>query len=287
MKSKTFTLIILMVLLFSSCRKKPDPSATNIVFLHHSVGLIIWGTETSLKTKVAWRINKLYSYIGKNDDLPSMFKDYNEKNGSNYQITKKPFPKTRPYGWHNNPHDYYNIWVKNAGEEAYMKEPTLEMLTKEYQVIILKHCFPVSRIKAADGNPVLDTRVKTIANYQLQYEALRAKLHEFPDTKFILFTGAVPVKSDIQEDDARRAREFFEWVKTQWDQPGDNIHIWDFHELQTEGGIFFLDKHAESPNDSHPSNEFADQVSPLLFNRIIDVIENNGTSTNLKGESLN
>lgn len=286
MRLKAFTLIIIMVLSLPSCKKKSDSSATNIVFLHHSVGLIIWGTETSFKTKVAWRMNNLYNYIGKKDELPMMFKDYNEMNGSNYKITKIPFPKTRPYGWHNNPHDYYNIWVKNAGEKAYLKEPTLEMLTKEYQVIILKHCFPVSKIKAADGNPEVDSQEKTIANYQLQYEALRTKFHEFPDTKFILFTGAVPVKSEIQEDDARRAREFFDWVKNQWDQPGDNIHIWDLHELQTEGGLYFLEEHAESPHDSHPSNEFANQISPLLFNRIIDVIENDGRQTNLKGEAL-
>ena len=77
------------------------------------------------------------------------------------------FPKPNPYGWNNYPYDYYNIWVKNAGEELYMEE------------------------------------------------------------------------------------------------------------------------YAVSTNDSHPDSEFASNAVKLLYNRIIDVIENNGTGTQLTGKSSN
>jgi len=49
-----------------------------------------------------------------------------------------------------------------------------------------------------------------------------------------LFTGAAQVKSQISEDEAKRAKEFFEWAVKEWDLPNDNIYIWDFYNLQTE-----------------------------------------------------
>jgi len=212
-------------------------------------------------------------------------KEYNSNNNKDYLMEELDFPKASPYGWRNNPFDYYNIWVKNAGEKPFMEEPTLEMLTKDYQVIIFKHCFPVSNIKADQGLPDINSNIKTLSNYKLQYEALRDKLHEFPDTKFILWTGAAQIRSQISEDEALRAKEFFRWVIDEWDLPGDNIFIWDLYSLQTEGGIYFFDDYANSSSDPHPSKEFSSRVSVLLFQRIIDVIENEGTGTLLTGET--
>ncbi len=213
-----------------------------------------------------------------------MFKKYNEEHHKNYKISKRPFPKHKPYGWHNYPFDYYNIWVKNGGDKSYKKEPTLEILTKDYQVIIFKHCFPTSRIKPDQDTANINSDVRTLANYKLQYEALRDKLHEFPDTKFILFTGAALVKAHVTEVEAKRAREFFEWVKSDWNISDDNIYLWDLYGLQTEGGLYFKDEYAVSSNDSHPNEDFATDISKLLFDRIIDVIENDGTETHLSGE---
>ena len=89
----------------------------------------------------------------------------------------------------------------------------------------------------------------------------------------------------ISEDEALRARQFFKWVKEEWDTPHYNIFIWDFHELQTEGGLYFIEEYARSPYDSHPNKEFAARACMLLFTRVIDVIENNGTGTLNTGES--
>ena len=41
-----------------------------------------------------------------------------------------------------------------------------------------------------------------------------------------------------------KGREFFQWVKNEWDTEGDNIFIWDFYELETEGGIYLTEKNA-------------------------------------------
>ncbi len=255
----------------SACSSSSNPESVNILFLHHSTGGVIYRGEASGSKKA---------------ELPSMFTKYNKDMGSNYKIVPMEFPKANPYGWNNYPFDYYNIWVRNEGSEAYMEEPTLEMLTGKYSIIMFKHCFPASNIQEDSDSADINSEVKTIGNYKLQYEALRAKLNEFKDNKFIIWTGAVQVRSAIAEEEAMRAREFYTWVINDWDHPDDNVYIWDFYNLETEGGLYLKDEYAVSSNDSHPNREFAGKTVPLLFNRIIDVIENDGKRTSLTGQPL-
>lgn len=263
--------IVIIIGTFFACTqtfKKPD---LNIIFLHHSTGEVIWNGNTNSKTD---RVS-----------IPILFKKYNAEHNKKYAVKEMIFPKEKPYGWHNYPFDYYNIWVKNGGDKPYMEEPTLEMLTKEYQVIIFKHCFPVCNISANQDSADINSNSQTVANYRLQYLALRDKLHLFPETKFIVFTGAALIKHYLSEEEALRAKEFFTWVTNEWDLPDDNIYIWDLYSLQTEGTLYFKDEYAVSPTNSHPHEAFAGKVDYLLFNRIIDVIENNGTRTILTGEA--
>ena len=228
-------LISAMALVFQSCDKKEQEADTKILFLHHSTGNFIWyGKRASVFNRAIGIISKdLKRKVRREGKVPKYMKKYNQANGTDYLIEHKFFPKEEPYGWKNYPYDYYNIWVKHAGDNPYLEEPTLEILTKEYQVIIFKHCFPVSRINADRDQADIDSDFKSISNYKLQYLALRDKLHEFPETKFILFTGAVHVESNLNRDQAERTKEFFDWVKTDWDLPGDNVFLWDLYGVQT------------------------------------------------------
>lgn len=286
MKSIVLLISVLApVFLCFSCGKEKNESDMNILFLHHSTGEIIWnGAPPSFLNRALGKISgKLADVLKKKGQLPRLIEDYNAANGTNYQINELTFPKAAPYGWSNFPFDYYNIWVANAGKEPYMEEPTLEVLTESYQVIILKHCFPVGYIDEDKDSADINSSTRTLSNYKLQYAALRDKMHEFPQTKFILFTGAALTKASVSEERALRAREFFEWVISEWDQPDDNIYIWDLYNLQTEGGLFFKDEYAQAQNDSHPNQAFAERVVKLLFFRIVDVIENDGKGTLLTG----
>jgi len=271
MKSNIYiSLLFVIVFSLNSCKQQETISDMNIIFLHHSTGNVIWkGTSK-----------------GKKADLNLLFNDYNKEFNKNYLIKEKEFPKASPYGWKNYPFDYYNIWVKNAGDKPFMEEPTLEILTKDYEVIIFKHCFPVSNIQADNNTGDINSETKTISNYKLQYNSLRDKLHQFSDTKFILFTGAVQVQSTLSEDEAKRMKEFYDWVINEWDLPEDNIYLWDLYILQTEGGLYFKDESAVSKHDSHPNAKFAGRIVKLLFNRIIDVIENDGRGTQITGETI-
>jgi len=255
------TIFGIALLLFSSC-ESDKKEMKKVVFLHHSTGYNIWVGAT----------NRYAFKLTKKGDVLKFFSDYNRKNKTNYVISEQYFPKQSPYGWKNYPYDYYNIWVKNSGANPYMEEPTLEILTKEYDVIIFKHCFPVSRILEDTGNPNIDSDEKRLENYKLQYNALKQKMHEFPNNKFIVWTPAVNTKNQMTEDEAKRTAEFYKWMTREWDEQGDNIFIWDFYQYETGGGLYMSDENASQPDDSHPNKEFSARVAPLFSKFIIDVI---------------
>jgi len=248
-------------------------ATTKIAYLHHSTGEVVWLGTTS---KVGVKLGR--SAVG------NWISAYNKKNGTRYGIEQMNFPNTTGgYPWANYPYDYYNIWVKNAGDVPYRGEPTLEMLTKDYDVIVWKHCFPVGNIQPDTGSPNVDSEVKSLENYKLQYGALKEKMHSFPDATFVVWTGAALTEATTTPDEARRTKEFFDWVKAEWDEPGDNIFLWDFYELETEGGPYLKPEYASSPDDPHPTPEFGQRVASLLGQRIVDIIAGKGDSTSLTG----
>lgn len=256
-------LIVLMALLLTNCGSNHN-NMNKIIFLHHSTGYNIWLGGT----------NRYVSKFTGKGDVQKYFAGYNRKKHTNYQITERFFPKSSPYGWNNYPYDYYNIWVRNGGEEPYMEEPTLEILTKEFDIIIFKHCFPVSRISEDTLSPDINSDFKSIENYKLQYNALKNKMHEFPKNKFIVWTPAVNTKAGMTEDEAKRTRQFYDWIINDWDEKGDNIFIWDFYKYETEGGLYLAEKNASGPGNSHPNKVFSARIAPLFCKYVVDVVEN-------------
>ena len=250
------------VVLLTACGEKKE-TMKKVIFLHHSTGYSIWTGKTN---------RYLYKLTGKGD-VQKYVAQYNRKHNTSYLISDRFYPKKEPYGWKNYPFDYYNIWVKNAGDGQYMEEATLEILTREYDLIVFKHCFPVSRIQPDSGTPDIDSDIRSLGNYKLQYEGLKDKMHQFPGNRFIVWTPAVNTQKLMSEDEARRTREFRDWIVNEWDAKGDNIFVWDFYSYETEGGLYLAEKNAVSPDNSHPNVEFSGRVAPLLGQFIIDVVE--------------
>jgi predicted esterase len=222
----------------------------NILFLHHSTGKLVW-----------------------DGGVKKWFRKYNRKYKTDYNVAERAFPAESPYGWNNYPYDYWNIWVKNAGGAPYQNEPTLEILAADYDVIVFKHCFPVSHIRPDTGTPDPGSPEKRIENYTVQYNALKEKMHTFPDTRFLVWTCAALVEAKTDPEEAKRTRQFVDWVKHEWNEAGDNIYVWDFYELETEGGLYLKPDYARSETDSHPHKKFAKRVAPLFAERIVEVIE--------------
>lgn len=268
----SFLLTTVLATLGIACGGRPKPATSakpvRILFLHHSTGDNVW------RGGALWGA-----------DVAKFFATYNKAHGRNYQISERWYP-AQPLG--NYPYDYWNLWV-NPGGPADAAQPglqNLETLTANFDVIIFKHCFPVSGIRAdSESNPPsAASSVKTAANYKLQYAALKARLKQFPNTRFILWTGAVLTQASTTPANAQRAKDFFDWVKGTWDEPGDNIFLWDFYALETEGSLYMKDAYADSPADSHPARTFSRTVVPLLGRRIVDVVEGRGDTGPLTGK---
>lgn len=282
MKSLYYFLFIIIISMNSCGVKQEHPkNDKSVIFLHHSTGYNIWyGDKSTIKSKIQRK-------LGGGSAVKRWFKEYNKKNGANYRIEELYFPaagQSREYG--NFPYDYYDIWVNNAGNQPAGEDPTLEILARDYDLIVWKHCFPVGDIMADTGQPDINSREKRIENYKLQYEALKNKMHEFPHTKFLVWTGAALLEESTTREKATHTRDFFKWVRETWDEPGDNIYLWDFFELETEGGIYLKKEFAAGPGDSHPNNPFSEMAHILFCNRIVDVIQNDGKKTKITGKPL-
>ncbi len=234
----------------------PMGTAAKIRFLHHSTGGVVWA-----------------------GGVADWFASYNAAHATQYDITEEAYPDS-PYPWANYPYDYWHLW--SDGQATAEGVPTLESFASQYDVIVFKHCFPVSGIEADTGSPDISSETKSIENYKLQYDALKQTLHGFPDNRFIVWTGAALRESESTPEQGQRSRDFFTWVKTTWDEPGDNIFVWDFYELETEGGNFLTPENASS--DSHPNDTFAQSVAPLFGQRVVDVLEGRGDTGSLTGQ---
>jgi hypothetical protein len=236
-------------------------STAEIVFLHHSTGWNIW-----------------------DGGLGPWMEAYSNQDSKSFTITEREYPTDPPYGWNNYPYDYWNIWVNHAGDQRYLEQETLEIFTEQYQLIVFKHCFHVSEINADTGAPDISSDEKKLENYKLQYEALRAKMWQFPKTRFLLWTAAAHTQGNTDEETAKRTKSFVDWVKNEWDVPGDNIFLFDFYSLETEGGLYLNPSYATASDDSHPSGDFSKTVAPLLGQRIVNVLLAKGDSTSLTGK---
>jgi hypothetical protein len=237
------------------------PADARVLFLHHSTGECIW-----------------------NGGVPSWFRRYNEAHGTRYTLEERNFPKESPYGWENFPYDYWNIWVRHAGAQPYQGEPTLEMLTPKFDLIVLKHCFPVCNIEPDTGRGDVASPEKRLENYKLQYQALKKKLRGFPRTRFLVWTGAAQVRGEIDEASATRAKTFFDWVRNDWDEEGDNIYLWDFYTLETGGELYMKPEYGSG--DAHPNESFSRRVVPFFGQRIVDVLGGRGDVANRYGGDI-
>jgi hypothetical protein len=277
----------------------PMKGPVRVVFLHHSTGEIVWsgGLRPRLygwwsayapdaAKRLADRLAPTAAMAPGRGLWPSGVPDYlrrwNAAHGTDYRITELTYPATTGgYPWANYPYDYWNLWVAHQGDERDRGELNLDDLVKDYDVIVFKHCFPVSRILPDDGSSSVSSQAKTLANYQLQYQALKARLHQFPRKRFILWTAPALVREASDPEQARRAQQFSTWVKERWDEPGDNIFVWDFRALEEDAEGFLSSQEASRPGDSHPGTRLARRAAPQLAQRIIQVIEGHGDGREL------
>jgi hypothetical protein len=237
----------------------------SVIFLHHSTGAGVYNEGNV----AGWIAN------------------YNSLNSTNYQITERAFPDT-PYPWENYPYDYWNLWINNQCSSTNVNIQCLGNIVQNYDVLIFKHCFPGADILANDGNPSVNSSIKTLANYQLQYRALRSLLDQYPQKKFIVWTLAPLHRLATNANNAARAKQFVDWVKTSWltedGKSHPNIYIFDFFSLVAETNqtpvngqvncLKYSYEGSHTDSDSHPNLLANQTVGPLFSQFIVNTIKN-------------
>lgn len=235
-----------------------------IIFLHHSTG---WG---------------VYSEGG----VVNWFNDYNSVHNTNYIINERSYPNT-PYPWENYPYDYWNLWINGNCNDTIPNIACLDSLCSKYNVIIYKHCYPGADIQADDPESNISSPKMTLANYKLQYRALRDLMDSYPDNKFILWTLAPLHRLATSVENAARAHEFVNWVKYTWlkedARKHSNIYIFDFYGYVSESDsnpvygklncLKYEFETSHSSDNSHPNETANKYVGPLFAQFIIDALE--------------
>jgi len=163
------------------------------------------------------------------------------------------------------------------------QEAQFSDLVADYDVVVMKHCYPVSDVLEDVGRTDPSSPRQTLENYKAIYRLLRDKFDENPDTLFIVWT--LPPRhrlfepSDGDKDaNAARATAFSNWLKGDFlteGGPHHNIYVWDFRELVMDPHTNFLRYEYElsqSRSDSHPNKVANNKAGPQFAQFIVDSI---------------
>ncbi len=159
-------------------------------------------------------------------------------------------------------------------------------------VVMFKSCYPNSDIVGygtEPGDPESCTR--TMANYKATYNALLPIFKNHTDMLFIPVT-APPLNvhsSMYNSEHAALAREFNNWLKTEWAPNITNVAVFDLFDVLADPTTNGLRDEYASGTDSHPTaaGSMAATVAfmPFFQNALDRWI--NGTSTTSTGTNTN
>ncbi len=235
------------------------------IFLHHSTGSNVY-------------------YQG---NVAGYIDNYNSIHSTSIELKEWSYPNT-PWPWDNYPYDYWKLWIGGSCNSTDPNIACLDTLTRSYDLIIFKHCFPGAGILEDLGTPDVNSDRKSLENYKAQYRALRTLMDSYPSNKFMVWTLVPLHRLATDADQAARAYQFVNWVKNTWltedGKEHPNIIIFDFYSLVAElspspayGQQYCLKydyegSHTES--DSHPNTAANEYVGPIFAQAVIDALLN-------------
>ncbi|MFC1944900.1 hypothetical protein ACFLX5_05425 [Chloroflexota bacterium] len=169
-----------------------------------------------------------------------------------------------------------------ACSDSAVKDTALIEMVENYDVVIVKHCYPASDVLEDIG--IVDPSLprQSLENYREVYRLLREEFDKHPDTLLIVWTLPPqhrlyqPSEGDRNED-AARATLFSNWLKTEFlaeRGPHPNIRVWNFRGIDMYPNTNFLKYEYEVSHnraDSHP-NTANNEAGPRFVRFIVDSI---------------
>jgi hypothetical protein len=215
--------------ILSSINKSFDKQ---LLFIHHSVGSL-WLDEGGLRAELIKRGFGVHdaTYGDKIGEYTDMC-DWAEKFANHMNEILK-------FDYH--PDTYYNEAAEN-------------------NIIMFKSCFPNSQI-IEEGIPPGDVGSKTrsLWNYKATMDSLKSIFARYPQKTFIFVTAPPLVPNQTTLDDAKRAKEFSDWVKGPFienykSETGlGNFYIFDLFNILSDQSNCLNAEYRINDNDSHPN----------------------------------
>ena len=129
----------------------------------------------------------------------------------------------------------------------------------DYDVIMLKSCFPVSNIASE----------QQLGAYQQHYLTLRERMAQHPDKLFIILTQPPQVPGASDPAEAGRARRLADWLASQEYLGGQaNVRVFDFFDLLAGRDDFLRSSYRYDDYDAHPNARANRDVAPVFVDFI-------------------
>jgi hypothetical protein len=222
-----------------------------LLFLHHSVGKG-WLEAGGLKAAL------MANNIGVHDAT------YGDEIGEMTDIVHW-VPKFK--------NDMERVLVFDHSPNSYHKDGI------QNDIIMFKSCFPNSDVGAegtAPGNA--SDNAKTTWNYKAVFAELQGIMAKYPNKLFIYVTAPPLVPNQTKPENAKRAREFNNWVKSEYvsdytQKTGQlNLMVFDFFDVLADKENYLKAEYRRSDADSHP-NPTGGQAATVAF---IDFLKSKG-----------
>lgn len=185
----------------------------------------------------------------------------------------------------------YNLKHKGWGQLAGIfttrflikQEIHFSTIIADFDVVIMKHCFPASDVLEDIGRPNPSSPRQSLENYRAIYQLLRVTFNQNPHTLFIIWTlpprhRLFEPSSGDKKANAARATEFSNWLKRDFLTEGgscNNICVWDFREFVMDRDTNFLRYEYElshASSDSHPNEAANSKAGPQFAQFVINSI---------------
>lgn len=215
---------------------------SNIIFVHHSVGRNLI-TVGNLRELLA------------NEDLKLSDQDYNYNGLTDPDGKKKGYSILVPND-NTDPDGLAHIFSQTT---LPLPINTISAL-QQYEVIIIKSCFPASAIRSA----------QQVQTYKTNYLKIRNTADQHRGQLIILLTSPPLQPSETSPEEAARARQIAEWLSApEFIQGHPNLVVFDFYNLlagndPASADFNMLKQEYQNGIDSHPNEKANKDVGPVL-----------------------
>lgn len=214
-----------------------------ILFLHRSVG------ENLIKD------GKMYELIATHSDV--MFSDFNQNTSVLRDADGSRKADMVMPGGNTTPRDFAALFRDDY-------HSPLKDLVMEFDVIVIKSCYPNSNIKSSD-------ELHEIQNY---YRSITQYFAQHTDKQLIILTSPPLIPLLTNRANATRARELAYWLSHT--KLGENVSTFNlFDELANDSGtqanMLRHEYRRMLPFDSHPNKLASQTIAPKLIQFIVEV----------------